>query len=65
MVSVVGWVLNIRMYSRIENAHIKDECLCGSYSAISVEENHLFVGENGEMLPRKKNGKYITAPGKF
>ncbi len=31
----------------------------------TMEENHLFIGEDGEMLPRKKNGKYTTAPGQF
>ncbi|MCD4729837.1 MAG: hypothetical protein K8R74_04500 [Bacteroidales bacterium] len=30
----------------------------------TMDENHLFIGENGEMLPRKK-GKYTTAPGQF
>lgn len=30
----------------------------------TLDETHLFVGENGEMLPRKK-GEYTTAPGQF
>ncbi len=30
----------------------------------TLDETHLFIGENGEMLPRK-TGEYTTAPGQF